>query len=151
MQYQTVSAKSLGDYNVAINEVRALRRHNLYAYRPVLSGMIDVGEYADRGNDQFPGFVERLIAWLPDLDQHECSLDRPGGFVERLGRGTFLPHIAEHVCLELQGLMGLPVSFGRARNAGVRTLYHVMIEYSEEQPARAAAEPSPEPPQAPQC
>ena len=31
MQYQTVSAKTLGDYNVAINEVRALRRHNLYA------------------------------------------------------------------------------------------------------------------------
>jgi cyanophycin synthetase len=140
MQYHTTGAKTLGDYNVAVNEVRALRRHNLYAYRPVLSAVIDVGAYADRGSDQFPGFVERLVAWLPGLDQHECSLARPGGFVERLRRGTFLPHVAEHVCLELQGLMGFTVTFGRARNAGARTLYHVLVEYSEEQPARAALE-----------
>jgi cyanophycin synthetase len=137
-QYQTTGAKRLGDYNVEINEVRALRRHNLYAYRPVLSAIIDVGDYADKGSDQFPGFVERLVAWLPGLDQHECSLGHPGGFVERLRRGTFLPHVAEHVCLELQGLMGFVVTFGRARNAGARTLYHVLVEYSEEQPARAA-------------
>src|SRR5215204_2333253 len=63
-----------------------------------------------------------------------------GGFVERLRRGTFLPHVAEHVCLELQGLMGFAVTFGRARNAGARTLYHVLVEYSEEQAARAALE-----------
>ena len=140
MQYQTTTPKSLGDYNIAINEVRALRRHNLYAYRPVLSAVIDVGDYADRGSDQFPGFVERLVSWLPGLDQHECSLGRPGGFVERLRRGTFLPHVAEHVCLELQGLMGFAVTFGRARNGGARMLYHVLVEYSEEQPARAALE-----------
>ena len=102
--------------------------------------MIDVGEYADKSSDQFPGSVERLVAWLPGLDQHECSLRRPGGFVERLRRGTFLPHVAEHVCLELQGLTGFAVSFGRARNAGAPTLYHVLVEYSEEQPARAALE-----------
>jgi hypothetical protein len=64
----------------------------------------------------------------------------PGVLSSDWGRGTFLPHIAEHVCLELQGLMGFAVSFGRARNAGARTLYHVLIEYSEEQPARAALE-----------
>ena len=36
--------------------------------------------------------------------------------------------------------MGFAVTFGRARNGGARTLYHVLVEYSEEQPARAALE-----------
>jgi hypothetical protein len=51
MQDHITGVKTLGDYSVAINEIRALRRHNLYAYRPVLSAMIDVGEYAEKGSD----------------------------------------------------------------------------------------------------
>src|SRR3954469_22039853 len=137
MEGRTTADQPDAAHGVTVKEIRALRKHNLYAYRTVLSVMIDIGEYADRGSDQFAGFLERLLSWLPGLDQHECSLGYPGGLVERLRRGTYLPHIAEHVCLELQGLMGFDVTFGRARNAGARTLYHVLIEYREEKPARA--------------
>src|SRR4051812_29409688 len=123
---------------VVVREVRALRRHNLFAYMPVLRILMDIGPYVDRPSDSFPGFTERLHRWLPTLENHECSVGRPGGFLERLRRGTYLPHICEHVCLELQGLMGFDVGFGRARNAGEETLYRVVIEYEEEEPARAA-------------
>src|SRR4051794_23335986 len=127
-------------HGVTIREVRALREHNLYAYMPVLRAVMDIGEYAHRPSDEFPGFVERLTAWLPGLWQHECSVGRPGGFVERLRRGTYLPHISEHVCLELQSLMGFDVSFGRARNAGEPRLYRVVVAYEEAEPAKAAFE-----------
>jgi cyanophycin synthetase len=119
-------------------DVRALRQHNRYAYMPVLHAKIELGPYAEASSDTFPGFVDRLRAWLPGIDQHECSLKRPGGFVERLRRGTYLPHIAEHVCLELQNRMGFPVAFGRARGTGVPGRYQVLVEYKEEEPARAA-------------
>ena len=62
----------------------------------------------------------------------------PGGFVERLRDGTYLGHIAEHVTLELQGLMGFDVSFGRARGTGERGVYNVLIAYKEDEPAKAA-------------
>jgi cyanophycin synthetase len=60
--------------------------------------------------------------------------------VERLERGTYLAHIAEHVTLELQGLMGFDVSFGRARGTGERGVYDVIIAYKEEEPAKTAFE-----------
>src|SRR4051812_16317211 len=124
--------------DVRIVQMQVLREHNLYAYMPVIRVVMEVGSYGDRGSDTFPGFVERLTSWLPGLTQHECSLGRPGGFVERLKRGTYLPHICEHVCLELQNVMGFGVTFGRARNAGQPGLYQVIFAYQEEQPARAA-------------
>ncbi|MGZ8426086.1 MAG: cyanophycin synthetase [Candidatus Binatia bacterium] len=138
MNIQNTEAHGQEKYGVKIREIRALRKHNFYAYRPVLRALVDIGAYVDRGSDAFPEFTERILEWLPGLEQHGCSAGRPGGFVERLRRGTYLPHIAEHVCLELQGLMGFRVGFGRARNAGEHCLYQVLVEYEEEQPAREA-------------
>jgi len=127
-------------HGVVVRELRALKRHNLYAYMPVLRILMDIGPYATRPSSEFSGFVERLTAWLPGIQQHECSVGRPGGFVERLRRGTYLAHICEHVCLELQNLMGFDVRFGKARNAGEPSLYRVVIAYQEEVPAVAAFE-----------
>jgi cyanophycin synthetase len=107
-------------HGVRITEMRALRQNNLYAYFPVLLIHVDVGPYDEKPSTDFPGFVERLTAWLPGLAQHACSVGRPGGFVERLRRGTYLAHIAEHVAIELQNLMGFEVEFGKARGTGER-------------------------------
>jgi cyanophycin synthetase len=120
--------------------MRALRGPNLYAYMPVLHATVDIGPYEERASDSFPGFAERLAAWLPGLEKHGCNLGRPGGFLERLRRGTFLGHIAEHVTLELQSVMGFNVAFGRARGTGEPGVYSVVIAYKEEEPARAAFE-----------
>src|SRR5262245_51811810 len=112
---------------VTVRDVRALRAHNIHAYFPVLCGTMDIGPYEAQRSNDFPGFVERLTAWLPGLHAHECSVGRPGGFVERLQRGTYLAHITEHVCLALQNLMGFDVGFGRARRAGEPGVYRVVI------------------------
>src|SRR5262245_35397129 len=107
-------------HRVTIRNLRVLRGPNLYAYMPVLKITLDIGPYEERPSSSFPGFVERLVAWLPGLHKHECSLKRPGGFIERLQRGTYLAHIVEHITLELQTLMGFNVAFGRARGTGER-------------------------------
>lgn len=125
-------------HGVHVRSIRALRGPNIYAYMPVLHIVMDIGDYDERPSSSFPGFVERITAWLPGLQKHECSVGRPGGFIERLKRGTYLGHIAEHVTLELQGLMGFSVAFGRARGTGEPRVYNVVIAYQEEEPARAA-------------
>jgi cyanophycin synthetase len=125
-------------HDVTVQSIRVLRGPNLYAYMPVLQIIVDIGSYETRPSNTFPGFVERLTTWLPGLKKHECSLKRPGGFIERLQRGTYLAHILEHITLELQTLMGFDVSFGRARGTGETGVYNVVIAYREEEPAKAA-------------
>src|SRR5215203_2067495 len=70
-QATTQTAASHSDRPV-FEAVRALRQHNRYAYMPVLHATIDLGPYAEASSETFPGFVDRLRAWLPGIDQHEC-------------------------------------------------------------------------------
>ncbi len=120
-------------------KVLALRGPNLWAPYPVLEAWIDLGAYQDWSSDAVPGFNDRLMAWLPTLIEHRCSPGVRGGFFERLRRGTYPAHILEHVAIELQGLAGSPVRFGRARAAEVgERIYKVAIEFHEEPLAMAA-------------
>lgn len=127
-------------HGVKVRTLKFLRGPNLYAYMPVMHAVMDIGQYEELSSAAFPGFVERLTAWLPGLEKHKCSVGRPGGFIERLQRGTYLGHITEHITLELQTQMGFQVAFGRARGTGENGVYNVIIAYREEEPARAAFE-----------
>src|SRR3954463_4868692 len=97
--------------------VRALRGPNVWASFPVLEAWVDLGELEDSASNEIPGFNERLTAWLPSLIEHRCSIGERGGFFERLRRGTYMAHILEHVALELQGLAGTALGFGKTRQA----------------------------------
>ena len=120
-----------------IRKVLALRGPNIWANFPVLEARVDLKELADKASDELPGFNERLTAWLPTLVEHRCSVGQRGGFIERLRRGTYLAHILEHVTLELQSLAGTPVGFGRARETSEEGVYKVVVQYKEEELARA--------------
>jgi cyanophycin synthetase len=130
----------LSSHGVTVRRVNALRGPNLYAYMPVLQIVMDIGPYEEKPSNIFDGFVERITTWLPGLEKHECSLKRPGGFIERLRQGTYLAHIVEHITLELQTIMGFNVTFGRARGTGEHGVYNVVIAYREEEPAKVAFE-----------
>lgn len=127
-------------HGVHMRQLRVLRGPNLYAYMPVLQIVLEIGPYEELPSNSFEGFTDRLTAWLPGLWKHECSVGKPGGFVERLNRGTYLAHIMEHAALELQTMMGFDVSYGRARGSGERGVYNVIIAFKEEEPARAAVD-----------
>ncbi|MFL5350400.1 MAG: cyanophycin synthetase [Hyalangium sp.] len=123
---------------MTIRRIQALRGPNLYAYKRVLRVELDIGPLDERPSNSFPGFVERLTGCLPGLHRHECSIGKPGGFVERLRRGTYLAHITEHVTIALQNEMGFDVGYGRARGTNEPGVYTVVIAYEEEEPAREA-------------
>jgi len=119
-------------------KVQALRGPNIWANFPVLEAWVDLGALKDTSSEMMPGFNERLMAWLPSLVEHRCSVGERGGFFERLRRGTYLAHILEHVTLELQSLAGTEVSFGRARETSEDGVYKVAIQYHEEDLGREA-------------
>ena len=121
-----------------IQKVFKLRGPNIWANFPVLEVWVDLEELEQSPSDVIPGFNERLMSWLPSMYEHRCSEGVPGGFFERLRRGTWMGHILEHVTLELQTLAGTPVGFGRAREMSTEGLYKVAIEYVDENVATAA-------------
>ena len=117
-------------------KVLALRGPNIWANYPVLEVWVDLGDL-DRPSTDFPGFNDRLMAWLPSMIEHRCSVGERGGFFKRLRDGTYPGHILEHVSLELHALAGIEVGFGRARETSEKGVYRVVIEYKEEMVARA--------------
>ena len=94
--------------------------------------LLDIGEYEQQPSDTLDGFTERLIGLIPTLQNHGCSIGGPGGFIERLRRGTWIGHIAEHVALELQCLAGMDVGFGKTYDTKDDGIYKVVYRYRVE-------------------
>jgi cyanophycin synthetase len=116
----------------AVTRVRAMRGPNYWRLAPVIACDVRLGALEGTTSAELPGFTERLLRAMPTLGEHPCSLGRPGGFVERLERGTHLPHILEHVALEYQTLAGSNVHFGRVVASGDPGVWWVIVAYEEE-------------------
>lgn len=124
--------------DIEILEVRYLRGPSMWTYTPIIEAVVDIHDLEDCPSNVIPGFVDRLLAFLPSLHEHTCSPGYPGGFVERLRTGTWPGHILEHVTIELQGLAGMRVTFGKAREVTRRSLYKVVFNSTQEQVGRRA-------------
>ena len=97
---------------------------------------LDLGELDGKETREFRGFNDRLLACLPGLNEHQCSLGRPGGFVQRLEEGTYFGHVVEHVAIELAALANVGANHGKTRHSGEPRVYNVAIEYKAEQASR---------------
>jgi cyanophycin synthetase len=100
---------------------------------------LTVGAYDDISSAAVPGLVSRLVESMPGLVEHRCSIGERGGFVLRLRRGTYAPHIIEHVALELQTMIGHEVGYGRTRGGDVAGEYTLVFEHRHEQVGLRAA------------
>jgi cyanophycin synthetase len=101
---------------------------------------LDLEELEEFPTNLINGFAERIEAMIPSLYDHRCSEKRPGGFFERVKRGTWLGHVIEHVALEIQTLAGMPCGFGRTRSTGQHGVYNVVFAYQVENAGLYAAE-----------
>ncbi len=116
-----------------VSRIRALRGPNYWRLAPVIACDVQLGTLEQISSADIPGFYERLTECIPTLAEHHCTRQEPGGFLERLREGTHLPHILEHVALELQSLAGTDVSFGRVVPSGDLDTWWVIVAYEEEE------------------
>lgn len=124
---------------ITVKKIKVLSGANIWAYRPVLEILADIGKYEELPSDKLPGFTERLVEAIPSLWEHRCSEGQPGGFLERLRMGTYMGHIIEHIILELQSLAGLDVGFGRTRGTAHYGEYRIVVDYKDPDAAKQAA------------
>ncbi|MRX10098.1 cyanophycin synthetase [Pseudoduganella sp. FT25W] len=110
-----------------------LRGPNLYSNQPCLLTVIDLQELRDHDTAALPGFNERLLALLPSLYDHRCSVGQYGGFVQALNQGANLAHVVEHVTIALQCLAGTPTYLGRTHEVrGMPGHYRVVSSFELE-------------------
>src|SRR5512132_2337185 len=83
---------------IRMTTLHAPRGANFWSSRPVTRMDLRVGAYDDISScDAGPGFTDALVAAMPGLVEHRCSIGERGGFIMRLRRGTYAPHVIEHV------------------------------------------------------
>jgi cyanophycin synthetase len=125
-------------YEVTTSQMHVIDRGvyrgpHLYSLTPMIRIKLDLGTLEEWPSNRLPGFTERLLSLLPGLHEHGCSFHERGGFVHRLEEGTWLGHVAEHIALELQTLIGARVTRGKTRSVkGEAGVYNVMFAYREE-------------------
>jgi hypothetical protein len=118
---------------IRMTTLHAVRGPNFWSRRPVVCMDVTIGAYEDLSSADVAGVTESLVAAMPGLVEHHCSIGSRGGFITRLERGTYAPHITEHVALELQILAGHDVGYGRTRGGDAKGSYTIAFEYRHEQ------------------
>ncbi|MGJ5819987.1 cyanophycin synthetase family protein [Paludibaculum fermentans] len=116
--------------------MRALRGPNQWTNAPVMECWVQLGAWNELSSEILPGFNQRLLQWLPGLVEHRCNIGVRGGFVTRLERGTYPAHVLEHIVIELHGLAGAEIWYGRARHTSQERVYRVVFKYRDETLAR---------------
>ena len=114
---------------IRLTTLQSLRGANYWSSRPVTRMDLAVGAYEDISSAQVPGVTDALVDAMPGLMEHRCSIGTRGGFVTRLRRGTYVPHVAEHIALELQIMAGHDVGYGKTRGGDVDGEYTVIVEH----------------------
>lgn len=115
---------------------------NRFALFPVIHHEVDLGPLEEWPTARLgAAFIDPLIAALPELAEHHCSHDEAGGFIRRMreDEGTWMGHVFEHMCLEIQGLAGIEVSFGKTRSLPEKGQYNVVFEYEDRDVGLAAS------------
>lgn len=124
-----------------IREIHAMRGPNYWSVKrhKLIVMVLDLEEMEERPSNKVQGFHERIMDMFPRMQEHRCSIGAPGGFFQRVERGTWMGHIIEHIALEIQILAGMNVGFGRTRGYGEKGVYNVVFDYEEEAVGRFAA------------
>ncbi|RWX43681.1 cyanophycin synthetase [Candidatus Electrothrix aarhusensis] len=124
---------------IEIKELRALHGPNRHTRHSAISMVLDIKEYENRPSDKIEGLSDRLLHLIPSLQEHECSIGKPGGFIQRLENGTWAGHIIEHIAIELQCLAGMEVGYGKTLGTAKKGFYIVVFRYRVESVGLQAA------------
>jgi hypothetical protein len=117
------------DTEIRITALHSLRGANFWSQRPVTRLDLVVGRYDHISSADVPGLAAALERAMPALIEHRCSIGERGGFLQRLRRGTYAPHIIEHVALELQAMAGCDVGYGKTRGGDEPGEYTLVFEH----------------------
>jgi cyanophycin synthetase len=129
-----------GPLELKVLRITYLRGPNMWTYREVIEVWLDLGILEEWPSNKLPGFVDRLLAILPQVGAHHCGLGKENGFLERLQTGTWMGHVLEHIIIELIELAGMEAGFGQTRETTTSGVYRMVFKVPDETVGRTAFE-----------
>jgi cyanophycin synthetase len=129
-----------GPLELQVLRITYLRGPNMWTYREVIEVWLDLGILEEWPSHKLPGFVDRLLAILPQVGAHHCGLGKENGFLERLQTGTWMGHVLEHIIIELIELAGMEAGFGQTRETTKSGVYRMVFKVPDETVGRTAFE-----------
>ena len=127
-----ICTKCVGGRKVQILNIQSFSGRNIYSHKPVIKISVDIGEMYKYPTKDIKGFNDKILEYFPGLRKHCCSLGYEGGFLERLIEGTYMGHVAEHMIIELQNMLGYDVHYGKTRIEREPSIYYIVYEYKNE-------------------
>ena len=120
-----------------LTRIRALRGPSIWSRHTALEVTVDLGP-ANMPVAGIPGFEARLRDLLPEMFSgvQWAAADLGGATAE----SATLAHVLERVSMVLQKRARVPVSFSKTASASEAGVFKVIVEYREEDVARAAVE-----------
>lgn len=121
-------------------EIRALQGANFWSKRPVVRMVVDLEELAGRTTADIPELADRLVALLPTLEEHRCAEGKRGGLMRSVRAGSPLPHVVEHLAIELQYLAYMDTTYCASFPTREPGVHQVVFEYWVEEAGIFAGE-----------
>jgi len=101
---------------------------NIYSHKKCIRLNLDLDGYSEIPSKDIYNFNDKLVSMLPELGNHRCGIDEDRGFIKRLTEGTYLAHITEHIILALHSMIGVEISYGKAREISGDN-YYIIYQY----------------------
>ncbi|WP_026884572.1 cyanophycin synthetase [Clostridium akagii] len=107
---------------------KVFKGRNIYSHKKCIRLNLDLEGYSEIPSKKIYKFNESLVKMLPELNKHRCGIDEERGFIKRLEEGTYLAHISEHIIIALQNMIGVEISYGKAREISGDN-YYIIYQY----------------------
>ena len=107
---------------------KVFKGRNIYSHKKCIRLNLDLEGYSEIASKEIYNFNERLVFMLPELTKHRCGIDEDMGFIKRLTEGTYLAHVTEHIIIALHNMIGVDISYGKAREISGES-YYVIYQY----------------------
>lgn len=101
---------------------------NIYTLKKCIRLDLDLEGYSEIPSKEIDNFNQNLVTMLPELTKHRCGIDEDRGFIKRLTEGTYLAHVSEHIIIALHNMIGVEISYGKAREISGDN-YYVIYQY----------------------
>lgn len=101
---------------------------NIYSHKKCIKITVDLEGYSEIPSKDIKDFNDNLIEMVPELRKHRCGIDEDEGFIKRLREGTYLSHICEHLIIAIQNVIGVDISYGKAREIN-GDIYMIVYQY----------------------
>ena len=120
---------SIGDDTyLKIISFKVFKGRNIYSDKKCIRLNIDLEGYSEIPSKEISNFNNSLESILYEFAEYSCGIDDYRGTINKLTEGTYLANVCEQIILALHNMIGVKVSYGKAREVS-REVYYIIYLY----------------------